>query len=141
MLVTLILGFSGAVHSLNFSTHPAGQHHPDHFVVTQERPERVLKGSRLVFLDKEVTYPGGAVTWNQSERKKPPPADEDEDDYRRERDCGADQMKQARARLAVFSNVVWPKLCKRLVTLRHGKTLIRRLRRLPRNGKAENLAG
>lgn len=105
---------------LKFFCHPTGQHHPDHFVVTHERPERILKCGGFVFLDEEMAYPGGAVSGNQGEWKQPPPTDRDEKDDTSEREGGADEVQQTSARLAVFGDVVWPKLSERVVlTLRH----------------------
>ena len=70
--------------SPQLGVHLSSQHQADHFVVTHERPKRVLKSCRFVFLDEEVTSPGSAVTWNQCQRKKPPLPDHDKEDKQRE---------------------------------------------------------
>jgi hypothetical protein len=95
-------------YSLNLSIHPASQHQPDHFVIADEGPERMLKRCRLVLLDEEVTDPGRAVTRDQREGKEPPLADDDEVNDAAECDGGANEVKQTCARTAVFRNVVWP---------------------------------
>ena len=98
-----------------FSIHAASQHQPDHFVVTHKRPQRILKGSRFVFLYEEVTNPGGAVTGDETERKQPPLAGDNEVSNATERDGGSEQVKQASLRLAVFGDIVWPELGERIV--------------------------
>ena len=94
--------------TLNFGIHTALQHHPDHFVVAHERPQRILKSCRLVFLDEEVTDPCRAVSRDQRQRKEPPLADDDKVNNAAERDGSADEMQQTRAGMAVFPNVVGP---------------------------------
>ena len=89
-------------------TDPAGQHHPDHFVITHERPQWILKGCRLVFLNEEMANPGGSVSRDQRERKEPPFANEDKDNNRNHRDRGPDEVQQTCAGLAVLSQVVRP---------------------------------
>ena len=79
--------------ALNFSAHPASEHQPDHFVIADERPQRILKRGRLILLDKEVANPRRAITRDQSEREKPPPANDDKQHHTADRDCGADEVK------------------------------------------------
>src|SRR5687767_3364578 len=68
----LLLGRSK--YALNFFFHSTRKHHPDHFVVSHERPQRMLKGCRLIFLYKEMPNPCSAITRNQSQWKQPPSA-------------------------------------------------------------------
>src|SRR5512132_702959 len=89
-------------------TDPASQHHPDHFVITNQGPQRTLKCCRLVLLDEEVADPGGAVSGNQGERKEPPLANQDKDNNRSQRDRRTNEVQQTRAWLAVLSQVVRP---------------------------------
>ena len=95
---------------LNLSPHPACQHHPDHFVVADERPQRILKRGRLILLDEEMANPRGAVTRDQGQREEPPSANDDEENGAAERDRGANEVEQTRARLTVFGDIVGPEL-------------------------------
>src|SRR6267378_8008531 len=75
--------------TLDFLTHPASQHHPDHLVIADERPERILKRGRLILLNEEMANPRRSVTRDQSQREKPPPANSDEENDAAEGDGGA----------------------------------------------------
>ena len=89
-------------------THPAGQHHKDHLIVTHERPQRILKRCRLILLDEEMANPGGPISRDQRERKEPPLANKDKDNNSTERDRRTDEVQQTCTRLAVLSQVVRP---------------------------------
>jgi len=56
-------------YSLNLGPYPARQHQPNHFVVAHERPEWMLKSSRSVLLNKEVSDPRGSVSRDQAQKK------------------------------------------------------------------------
>src|SRR5258705_13636392 len=87
---------------------PAGQHHKNHLVVAHERPQRILKRCRLVLLDEEMANPGGPISRDERERKKPPLVNEDKDNNSTQCDRGTDEVQQTCARLAVLSQVVRP---------------------------------
>ncbi len=98
--------------SFNFRSHSAGEHQRDHFVITHERPERILERRRLVFLDEEMRQPRAAVTGNEAQKEQPPLPDRDQVDQQSDA-CGrADQVKDARRRAAVFCDVKRPELSK-----------------------------
>ena len=106
--------------SAHFSVHFPRQHQPDHFVVADEGPQRILKRGRPVFLNEEVADPGGAVTRDKSEGKKPPPSIKDEESETAERDRSSNEVEHTRERLTVFGDIVWPKFSKGVVlTLGH----------------------
>ena len=96
--------------ALNLTAHPAGQHHPDHFVVAHEGPERILKCRWLILFDEEMTNPGRTISGYQSQREKPPPSNRNEVNHAAERDGGSDQVEQTRGALTVLSHIVGPKL-------------------------------
>jgi hypothetical protein len=77
----------------NLRIHPSGQHHPDHFVVADERPQRILKRGRLILFDEEMANPRRAVTRYQSQREEPPPANDNEENDAAKRDRGPDKVK------------------------------------------------
>ena len=74
----------------------------------------MLKGGRSVLLDEEVTNPGSTVTGNQAKPEQPPPSRGDEIDHDTDPQGGAEQMKQASSRLAVFVDIVRPKVAERV---------------------------
>src|SRR6267142_487404 len=100
---------SASVDALNFAAHPSRQHQPDHLVVAHKRPQRILKSCRFIFFNEEVTNPGSAVAGYQRERKEPPPTANDKISDAAERDRGAGEVQETRARMAVLANVVGPK--------------------------------
>ena len=89
----------------------SGQHQPDHFIVAHERPERVLKGGRPILFNKEVPYPGSAITGDEAEEEQPPASRRDEVHDAGNADSRAQQVKQPRRRLAVFAQIVRPEVC------------------------------
>ena len=64
----------------------------------------------FVFLNEEVGNPGAAVTGNQTQSKQPPSAGRESINGPGQTSRGAEQMQEARARLAVLGNVKRPEL-------------------------------
>src|SRR6185369_1080965 len=58
----------------DLGTDAPGKHQRDHFVVSHERPERILERGGFVLLNQEMREPRAAVPGHQSEQEQPPSA-------------------------------------------------------------------
>ena len=54
---------------LDFRIHFARQHKPHHFVIGNERPERIFEGRRFVVFDEKMRNPGKSVADDKTKRK------------------------------------------------------------------------
>ena len=85
--------FTSGLDSRDLSTHPSGEHQPNHFVVAHERPQWMLERSRPVLFNEEVSDPGCAITGNQPQKKQPPASCSDQVHDTRDSNCGAKQVE------------------------------------------------
>src|SRR6266480_329968 len=102
------------MNAANFIINLAGQHQPEHLPVAHERPEWMHESCGPVFFDEEVSRPCQAVARHKRQRKQPPPARRDEQNQQHHRRKSTGGVQQARGRLAVLAQVVWPEVGKRI---------------------------
>src|SRR5215216_6720579 len=76
----------------DLGAHAAGEHEGDHLVVAHERPERVFKCGRSVFLDQKMRQPRTAVTRHETQKEQPPLSSRNQIDQKRDARGSPDQM-------------------------------------------------
>ena len=101
------------LYPLYFRAHLPCDHQSDHFVVADERPQRMLKRCRSVFLDEEMAYPRGPIAGNQSQRKQPPLSHRNKCYQAKNARSCSQSMKRARSGPAVLRYVMRPKFGER----------------------------
>lgn len=96
-------------YAFDFRVHFAREHIESHFVIGDQRPERVFKGGGFVFFDEEMRKPRKTVADDQTKRETNPISAPNYPNEQNQTERSSDEMKQTRQRLAVFGNVKIPK--------------------------------
>jgi len=82
--------------SLDFRVHSARQHIKHHFIIRDERPQRILKTCRFVVFDEKMREPGESVADDKTKRQIKQVSAADYPNKQNQAERCADEMQIAR---------------------------------------------
>src|SRR5688572_3309998 len=88
----------GLRYTLHFSTHASGEHVPHHFVIGDERPERIFERRGPVLLNHEMREPCERVADHQAKRNVQPNPVRNEPSQQNEPERSTGRMHKPRQR-------------------------------------------